>query len=107
MTERQLLDAVRDACRWAGLLTYHTHHSRRSEPGFPDLVVVGPHGVIFRELKADRGRLSPDQRRWLDRLTQAGADAAVWRPDAWPGRVLTELVGIGGQLPTTQRQAAS
>ncbi len=107
MTERELLDAVRDACRWSSLLVYHTFDSRRSEPGFPDLVVVGPHGVIFRELKADRGRLSPDQRRWLDRLTQAGADAAVWRPDAWPGRVLDELHGIGGRcLPTTQRQAS-
>ncbi len=89
MTERQLLDAIRDACRWSALLCYHTADSRRSERGFPDVVVCGPSGVIFRELKADRGRLTPDQVRWLDRLAAAGADAAVWRPDDWPGRVLT------------------
>ncbi len=107
MTERELLDAVRDACRWSALLCYHTFDSRRSERGFPDLVVVGPHGVIFRELKADRGRLTPEQVRWLDMLTEAGADADVWRPDLWPDRVLTELAGIGGRcLPTTQRQAS-
>ncbi len=107
MTERQLLDAVRDACRWSGLLVYHTADSRRSEPGFPDVVVVGPHGVIFRELKADRGRLTSEQVRWLDRLSQAGADASVWRPDAWPDQVQAELAGLGGRcLPTTQRQAS-
>ncbi len=107
MTEAELLSTVRDACKWAGLLCYHTHCSRRSEPGFPDLVVVGPRGVIFRELKAERGRLTADQQTWLDRLAEAGADAAVWRPADWPGRVLAELAGIGGRcLPTTQRQAS-
>ncbi len=107
MTERELLDAVREACRWSALLVYHTHDSRRSEPGFPDLVVVGPHGVIFRELKAFSGRLTADQRRWLDRLTEAGADADVWRPDAWPTRVLAELSAIGGRLSITPSEAAS
>ncbi len=97
MTEAELLDAVRQACRWSGLLCYHTHDSRRSERGFPDVVVVGPHGVVFRELKAERGRVTPDQREWLDRLTDADADADVWRPDDWPTRVLAELAGIGGR----------
>lgn len=104
MTERQLLDAVRDACRWGALLCYHPFDSRRSEPGYPDVTVVGPRGVLFRELKSDRGRLTPEQRTWLDRLTEAGADADVWRPDSWPDRVLDELHGIGGRcLPNVQR----
>lgn len=38
-------------------------------PGFPDLVLIGPHGrVAFVEVKAEGGRLSPDQKRigeWL------------------------------------------
>jgi len=106
VTERQLLDAVRDACKWSGLLVYHTHCSRRSEPGYPDVTVCGPSGVIFRELKAERGRLTPDQRTWLDRLRQAGSDAAVWRPTDWPDQVLTELARIGGRLPTTQSEAS-
>ena len=105
VTERELLDAVRDACRWAGLLCYHTHDSRRSEPGWPDLVVVGK-SVLYRELKSDRGRLTPDQRTWLDRLSQAGADADVWRPDDWPDRVLDEIHGIGGRLSTRSEVAS-
>ncbi len=106
MTERQLLDAVRDACRWSGLLVYHTYDSRRSEPGYPDVTVCGPRGVLFRELKAERGRLTSEQRTWLDRLTQAGADARVWWPDDWPDRVLTELAGIGGRLGTRTEATA-
>jgi hypothetical protein len=97
MTERELLDAVRDACRWSGLLTYHTLDSRRSERGFPDLVLVGPRGVLWRELKSSSGRLTTDQRTWLDRLNDAGADAAVWRPDSWPDQVLLEISAIGGR----------
>ncbi len=107
MTERELLDVVRDACRWGGLLTFHTYDSRRSEPGFPDVVVVGPSGVIFRELKSERGRLTPDQVRWLDRLNAAGANAAVWRPADWPARVLTELASIGGRCLSTSRSEAT
>ena len=108
MTERELLDTLRAACKWSGLLVYHTGDSRRSEPGFPDVVVAGRNGILFRELKSSRGRLTPDQRRWLDRLTEAGADADVWRPYDWPGRVLAELAGIGGRCtPTTRSEAAS
>ncbi len=107
MTERELLDAVRQACRWSGLMVYHTFDSRRSERGFPDVVVVGPRGVIFRELKSSRGRLSPDQVRWLDKLRQAGSDAGVWRPDAWPTLILSELAGIGGRCLPTQSEVAS
>ena len=107
MTEAELLSTVRDACRWGGLLTFHAFDSRRSERGFPDLCICGPHGVLFRELKVARGRLTADQRRWLDRLTEAGADAGVWRPDSWPDRILTELAAVGGRcLPATERKAS-
>ncbi len=97
MTERQLLDAVRQACRWGGLLTFHAYDSRRSEPGFPDLVIVGPTSLLFRELKGERGRATAAQRRWLHQLTEAGADADIWRPCDWPDRVLVELAGIGAR----------
>jgi hypothetical protein len=108
MTEAQLLAVVRDACKWSGLLVYHTFDSRRSERGFPDTVVCGPRGVLYRELKSERGRLTADQQTWLDRLTQAGVDASVWRPDDWPSRVFAELHGIGGRrLLYDDRRAAS
>lgn len=92
MTEDQLLSAVRDLCRLYQLTSYHTHRSDRSDPGFPDLVIVGPAGVLFRELKTAAGKLTADQRRWQTELHAAGADVAVWRPADLLGG------GVGDQL---------
>lgn len=53
--------------------------------GFPDLVLVHPRGgVLFRELKSEKGRLSPEQVQWSVCLELAGANYAVWRPSDWP-----------------------
>ena len=68
-----------EQAQWRGWMVYHTHDSRRSEPGFPDLVLVRER-VLFRECKTDTGSLTPEQSQWLDRLVKAGADASVWRP---------------------------
>ena len=78
--------------------TYHTYDSRRSNPGFPDLVLVGCNGVLYRELKTDRGRLTPMQEWWLNSLLDAGQDAGVWRPSDWPDTILAALQGLGGVL---------
>ena len=75
---------------------YHTHDSRRSVPGFPDLVMVNPRmrRTLFVELKAQGGRVSPDQVEWLDSLRASGQFAEVWRPSDWvAGRVLAVLSG--------------
>jgi hypothetical protein len=49
--------------------------------GFPDLVLCHErtHEVIFAELKAEKGKVSPEQQRWLDAL-----GGVVWRPSNWP-----------------------
>jgi len=51
--------------------------------GFPDLVLVRGCRLIFAELKATKGRVSPDQTEWLARLMGAGAECYIWRPDDW------------------------
>jgi len=66
-----------------GWEAYHTHDSRRSERGFPDLVLVRQ-VVLYRELKTMTGRLSLDQRRWRDALQGANEDWDLWRPSDWP-----------------------
>lgn len=88
MTEQELQDLVIMACRRMGLLYYHTHDSRRSEPGFPDLVIVGLSGILFRELKSRQGQLTPEQRRWGSRITAGRGNWAVWRPVDWQSGVI-------------------
>lgn len=61
--------------------------------GFPDLVIVGPGGTLFRELKVPPNSTTPEQRAWLDALVDAGCDAKVWTPQDWQDRrILAELV---------------
>lgn len=83
LTERQLQDLILNAARRLGWRCYHTFDSRRSEPGFPDLVLVRRRRVIWRELKTQAGRPTTEQSAWLFDLEQAGEDAAIWRPADW------------------------
>lgn len=101
MTEAHLLAAVKDLARLWGLLVYHTRDSRGSDPGFPDLVIVGPCGVLFRELKSQAGQLTRPQGLWRDGLRDGGANWGLWRPEDWRnGQVAAELRGLwSGVLP--------
>ena len=92
MTEAQLQAAILEACAWLKLLAYHTHDSRRSARGFPDLVIVGPRGVIFRELKSDSGETSPEQDLWGWMLCRSGASWQVWRPADWYSGVIRDVL---------------
>lgn len=112
MTEAALQACVIALAQRNGWLVYHTHDSRRSQPGYPDLHLIHPATgrSLFRELKTQKGRLSPAQREWLDGLTATGADAAVWRPADWfddtvmrqlhPDPVAGELMQIAAGLGT-------
>jgi hypothetical protein len=94
MSEAALQSAVLELAAWYGIACYHTHDSRRSQPGYPDLTIAGSR-VIWRELKSGRGRLSPAQVEWGERLQLAGCDWAVWRPADWhSGLVRAELAAI-------------
>lgn len=48
--------------------------------GWPDLTVLGPAGILFRELKQEGGRLTPEQREvgWI--MRSVGLSWKVWRP---------------------------
>ena len=83
-TERELQDKVIELAHVTGWLTYHTYDSRRSERGFPDLVLVRPPRMVVAELKAERGHLTDDQAVWMRALGECpGVEAYVWRPSDW------------------------
>lgn len=102
MTEAELQAAVTSGtkakpglCVLLGVRWYHTHDSRRSPSGWPDLVLCGTSGLIFRELKSETGTVTPEQRGWGSWLTRVGCDWAVWRPrDLRSGVIARQLEAI-------------
>jgi hypothetical protein len=80
MNEREWSRYVVDLAAWSRWIHYHTHDSRHSPPGFPDLVLIRPPELVFAELKSERGKLTASQTYWLDALTKCGCEAYVWRP---------------------------
>lgn len=82
VSEKQFQVQVVELAGYGGWLVYHTHDSRRSALGFPDLVLVRPPRLIFAELKSEEGRIRPEQRTWLEALfgcTRA-PESYLWRP---------------------------
>lgn len=64
-------------------LQYHTRDSRRSQPGFPDLVLVRTPEILFWELKGEKTRVRPEQKVWIAALMACGLEAAILRPADW------------------------
>jgi hypothetical protein len=105
MSEDDLLRTVLDMARLFGVLAAHFrpalsqsgrwHTAVQGDgKGYPDLTLVGTRQLI-RELKSERGVLTPEQRRWMAAMTEAGLDVAVWRPqDLRSGAIERELRAI-------------
>lgn len=84
MSEAQLQASIVEAARYLRYRHYHTTDSRKSQPGFPDLVLVhrDTGRVIFAELKAEKGRVTDAQQEWLSLLGKQ-SEAHLWRPADW------------------------
>jgi hypothetical protein len=98
MTEAQLQDAIRELARIRGWMYFHPYDSRRSTPGFPDLILVHPRTgqLIAAELKSATGRLTDAQKQWIGALYRAGIDVRVWRPeDLTNGAIAAALTPTG------------
>lgn len=89
MSEKRLqanVVSLAKACGWS--LVYHTHDSRRSEGGFPDLIMLRGDRGLAVELKAEHDSTKAErkvaQQVWLDGFERiAGFDAYLWRPSHW------------------------
>jgi hypothetical protein len=79
MSENALLNQTRALAGAHGWLTYHTHRSDRSEPGFPDICCVKAGRLVFAELKTERGKTTSAQNAWLKALAGT-AEVFLWRP---------------------------
>ena len=93
MKEAELQAAVIDMAHLFGWIVAHfrpalTQSGRWVTPvqadgkGFPDLVLVRDE-ILYVELKSERGRLSLEQRMWIEAIRAAGGEAHLWRPTDW------------------------
>jgi hypothetical protein len=91
LSEKRFMAAVIRLALSNGFEVYHTHDSRRSNPGLPDLLLCKP-GVLFAvELKVKGNKPTAAQRRWLALLgTVPGVRARTYRPELWSA-VVAEL----------------
>jgi len=91
INENAFTAAVVEIAHWHQWLVFHPLPAQTSRgrwvtamqgnTGFPDLVLVKPGaGIVFAELKSAVGRVSEQQRRWLDSIEAAGGEQHVWRP---------------------------
>jgi hypothetical protein len=96
MSEAAFQQLVLEYARLHGYLAFHLTDARRparrngrlvwvgdeNAKGYPDCTFVHPRsGDLFvAELKSRTGRVTPEQRTWLDAFRTAGVDAYVWKP---------------------------
>lgn len=86
---------VTDLADTLGLSWFHNPDSRRIRAGLPDLIIIGPGGVIYAEIKTGTGVLNPAQRKIIRLLRQSHQLVYVWRPGSLKsGQIYAALVEI-------------
>ena len=87
ISEKEFMAQVVQYARLCGWAAYHTHDSRHSAKGFPDLVLAragrpgGGGRVVMAELKVGRNEPTEEQQAWLDVLGAVpGVEVYLWRP---------------------------
>jgi len=83
--EKDWQQTIIDAARLLGWLVFHPYDSRRSTPGFPDLILLRGNRMLAIECKTERGKTTMTQELWLEALGDVpGVVALVARPSDWP-----------------------
>lgn len=90
LSEQAWLNKIKRLAKKHGWSHVHLWTNIYSPAGFPDLLLAGPRGIMFAELKRQNGKLRSEQVAWIRRILAAGVHAFVWRPGdiAWVVRIL-------------------
>jgi hypothetical protein len=88
-TEKSFMMLVVNAAHLFNWIVYHTFDPRKSEAGYPDLCMIRDGRIIYAELKTEKGKLTPPQEYWIERISQVAGKCYpnirvfVWRPSQW------------------------
>jgi glycine/D-amino acid oxidase-like deaminating enzyme len=80
LTEADWQELVVQYARLQGWWCFHPYDSRKSQAGWPDLVLMRPPELVIVELKSQRGKVTQEQERVLAMLDECGVEAHLWRP---------------------------
>jgi hypothetical protein len=85
ISERDLQQLIIDLATTFGFWHFHARDMRRSDTGWPDLILARPRSpLLVWEIKAARGKLSDEQYDWGVVLMQVpGIDYRVIRAADW------------------------
>ncbi len=96
LSEKDFMAQVAREAKRLGWRVYHTHDSRKSERGFPDLCMVRGQVLVFMELKSEGGRPTADQLSWMEDLSQVEkCGVHLFYPRDW--NVISEILTSGPQ----------
>ena len=88
-TERYFQNEVCKMATQLGWVWFHVVDSFHCAAGFPDLVMVRGARVVFAELKTEKGKIEPEQAKWLKLLEPTPVEQYLWRPS-----MIDEIVRI-------------
>jgi len=72
VTEKDIMNQIRDFLRLHGWMVIRNHQTLGSYPGVTDLTAIRGGKVVWIEVKTPRGRLGPDQEKFLQDLEDHG-----------------------------------
>jgi len=91
VSEREFQRAIWEYAAQAGWLAHYMYKSAQKlqdgtyrglgTAGWPDIFACRGERAIAIEVKSMSGRPTPEQRRWLAALKEAGIETALWKPD--------------------------
>jgi hypothetical protein len=96
ISEADLQQTIEHMCSLLPVMSHHCADARKCRGnGWPDHVIVGPYGVLFRELKVAGRPPTLEQRRIGELLKAAGCDWGVWTErDYSSGEIRWQLASI-------------
>lgn len=97
-SEKELQRHALALLRARGWRCYHTFDSRRSEPGFPDIIAIRGKALVAIECKTIVGKVTAAQAEWLRAFgTVRVVDAIVLRPASDFGELARYLEEVEGR----------
>jgi hypothetical protein len=83
--EKEFMAQIAQLARIRGWRVFHDYDSRRSVPGFPDMLLIRGEQILVFELKVGRRKTTPEQEDWLAAFLNTGkVGAYTLRPTDWP-----------------------